>query len=378
MYRRQGAGSSQTRSLGVESLRLARVNIATSQTIYICCDGTVDYYSRRLTVEVLLVLARPGGNLVSNGEVMITAGLSFPVGDPPRSYCAALSKAETRGAGMYTVFPPELANVPHLRPPTLRRAQLPVSTERDGVTYSVAFGSPFRSESHVCVCQSTIPGAGMGLFLYARPPARSHEGVQRPAADMFLPGKTYVCLYSSRTVPRAEANRLDNTDYVMENQSGIYNPVTYDGANLGRFVNQGRLIPALHKMVEVSKRYRPLGPDWKAVFGVAESHCNVVYHFVRGVGLTVQLKEGAHLLDSSQEHVGNYDIRGYWLANFVRKVRELGTSDECVSAVLWCACSPESNWGQRDRNNVHQTLRECGHDPRDFSNVLCPWPVSAP
>ena len=39
---------------------------------------------------------------------------------------------------------------------------------------------------------------------------------------------------------------------------------------------------------------------------------------------------------------------GYWVPYFAAIVAELGTGNECVHAVLWCACTCDSNWSQRD------------------------------
>ena len=44
----------------------------------------------------------------------------------------------------------------------------------------------------------------------------------------------------------------------------IFNAPTYTGMNIGCYMNQGGLIEAIRKMVEVSSRVFP-APDWKAV-----------------------------------------------------------------------------------------------------------------
>ena len=63
-----------------------------------------------------------------------------------------------------------------------------------------------------------------------------------------------------------EYDRLANIDYVMQNRWGIFNPETFNGTNIGRFVNQEGLILAFKKMVAVSSKLtHPGGPDWRAV-----------------------------------------------------------------------------------------------------------------
>ena len=51
--------------------------------VYICCDGQVDFYKKRLMVEVFLLRDH---SLVSNGEAMISMGLSVPYASSPMSY----------------------------------------------------------------------------------------------------------------------------------------------------------------------------------------------------------------------------------------------------------------------------------------------------
>ena len=47
-------------------------------------------------------------------------------------------------------------------------------------------------------------------------------------------------------------------------------------------------------------------------------------------------------------------------AFFVSKVKELGTSDECVGANLRCACFCDSNWYNEDKRLVCSNLEASG------------------
>ena len=370
VYRRHVSRS--PRSLGVESLRLARANIATSQMVYICCDRRVDFYRKRLLVEVLLLR---DNKLRSNGEVMLSEGLSVPLNDSPVSYRSAQTEAEQHQAGVYGVFPPEVANMACMKPEALR-VQFPEPVVHEGEMYSVTGNSPLRNESHVLVRESSIPGAGNGLFLRARAPSR-HPGQARH--DVFVQANTHLCVYSDEMITSDEYDRLANVDYVMQNRRGIFNPETFNGTNIGRFVNQGGLIPAFKKMVAVSSKLtHPGGPDWRAVESTADEYCTVKYSYRQNLGgLCVELKRETHLTDSSQELLANYSIRGYWVPYFAGKVRELGTSDDCVGAVLWCACSCGSNWSDEDKRLVCSNLQASGLTPADYANVLCPWDIAA-
>ena len=76
--------------------------------------------------------------------------------------------------------------------------------------------------------------------------------------------------------------------------------------------------------------------------------------------------------DTSSLATTPYNIQGYWVPYFVSKVGELGTSNDCVAAVLWCACSAESNWTDEDKRGVHQHLVAGGI----HSCQLCQYPLS--
>lgn len=359
------------RSLGVEALREARGNIATAEVIHICCNGTVDFYQKRVLVEIIL---DRGHSLTSNGEAMIRKGLSVPLDNAPQSYHEAKAAAEHQSLGIYDVFPAEVANLPSMRPDALRR-QLPGTVTSNGQHYTVVLNAEFRNESHMRVNTSQIPSAGNGMFTRANPSGSRDEG----GRTIYIKANTPLCVYSSETITQQEWAALENTDYVMQTSypsPTIFNAPTYNGTNIGRYVNQGGLPEAIRKMVEVSSRIFP-APDWKAVEETAEAHCNVVYKRRRGIGLVIELKQDMVLTGQSQELYANYSIEGYWVPYFADKVAEFGTGNECVHAVLWCACSCDSNWSQRDREAVHCNLRRHGRQPDEFANLSCPWPISS-
>ena len=108
----------------------------------------------------------------------------------------------------------------------------------------------------VCVRKSNIQGAGNGLFLRACPPRRQVAGEDSDTSqDVTVKGNSHLCVNSER-ITREEYTCVPNTDYVMECSHGIFTQQIYDGKNIGRFVNQGGLIPAFKTMVRISSRHR--------------------------------------------------------------------------------------------------------------------------
>ena len=67
----------QTKNLGVESLRLARNLVATSERIYVCTSGQLDA-SKCLIVEALAVA---NSILTYNAQKKLLASLSVPLGE---------------------------------------------------------------------------------------------------------------------------------------------------------------------------------------------------------------------------------------------------------------------------------------------------------
>ena len=356
-------GRRNARSLGVEALRVARGNIATSSAVYICCNGEVDFYRKRVLAEILFVGEQ---GLTSNGEVLISKGLSVPLNQSPASYSTVQAVAERNSEGVYAVFPAEVGNRSEVRPEALRR-ECPVEIRHNGEVYAVTPDSELRNESHVVVRKSTIDGAGNGLFLRANLSSRQAGG----GSTQYVKARSHLCVYSQACISRRERESLENTDYTLETGQHIFDGSTYNGVNMGRFVNQGGLLPAFIKMVRLSKRDYHEYPNWKAVEQTADFECNVTYHRDR-TRLTIVPKEDLHLGRTSTELFANYSIREYWVPYFATKVQELGTSNRFVKAILWCACSPNSNWSPADKKLVHVHLRQQNLSPEMYARTINP------
>ena len=151
------------------------------------------------------------------------------------------------------VLPVEVANLSSMRPEALHR-QLPGTVTCNGQHYTVvlrmqSFAISYMrintqcSQWHACSCQS------FRQLSWRRMP--THPCVYTPVRSSH-----------SRGVGCTGEYRLhDATSYPSPT---IFNAPTYKGMNIGCYVNQGGLIEAIKKMVEVSSKIFPV-PDWKVV-----------------------------------------------------------------------------------------------------------------
>ena len=110
-----------------------------------------------------------------------------------------------------------------------------------------------RNERHVFVRESSIPGAGSGLFLRVRAPSR-HPGQARH--EVFIQPNTHLCVYSNEMITSDEYDRLANVDYVFVRESSI------SGAGNGLFLHARA--PSRHP-----------GQAWHEVFIQANTHLYV-------------------------------------------------------------------------------------------------------
>ncbi len=120
------------------------------------------------------------------------------------------------------------------------------------------------NEAHIFIADSTIQGADRGLFL-------------RPGRYTIPKGRV-IC--SNQAEPQGTN---EGTDYLMETDAGrgktlTYQAATYDGQNIGRFINQGGLVEGLTNMCAQADRKR----GNTAFRGKEENdeflrHCNAFY-----------------------------------------------------------------------------------------------------
>ena len=376
VYRR--TDQNQTKNLGVESLRLARNLVATSERIYVCTRGQLDAYSKRLIVEVLAVA---NGTLTSNAQKQLLAGLSVPLGGAPATFHECATKAKENNRGIYDIFPPSVADSPEMAPKNLRHhlqggTRQFVHTVGDAIC-KVFTPSEWRNDSHMVLRDSTIQGAGIGVFARACPPRRQ---TGTPATPVFIKMHDQVCLYSKRPFSGSVA-QLPNTDYLLEKQSSygnrtiMFDASIYDGSNIARFANDKGLLPGIKKMVELSDRTNyPLGCEWAVVERTAMKESNCVFKVKGGSTLILQATRDIVLGSQSQEIFVSYGIVGYWLPYIAAKINEWGTGNEMVQALLWCTLSDQSNWNPTLRTQWLDEMQRIRPDIETFHSIECPWP----
>ena len=184
-------------------------------------------------------------------------------------------------------------------------------------------------------------------------------------------------VYSMAPTTPEDVDRLPTRDYLFcyEARGRVhhYSAHKYNGTNIGRFVNQGGLLPAFRRMVSASNKYIHPSLQERAVEEEANKHCNVQYHLGPHRELVVELKERMHLGSEHKELLANYGIMSYWVPYVCSHASSLGEQSELVQAILWCTLSGESNWTSRQRQEVRQLLISGGVD-LDQVEYECPWP----
>lgn len=376
VYRR--SDQNRTKNLGIDSLRLARNLVATSERILLCTGGQLDAYSKRLVVEVLAVT---DGTLTSNAQRQLLAGLSVPLRGAPATFRECAAKAKENNRGIYGIFPASVADSPEMAPQNLRThlqggSRQFVYTVEDA-TYKVSTPSEWRNDSHMVLRDSTINGAGIGVFARACPPSRQ---TTTPATPVHIRMHDQVCLYSKRPFSGSIA-QLPNTDYLLEKQTSygnrtiMFDASVYDGSNIARFANDKGLLPGLRKLVELSDRTNhPLGCEWAVVERTARNESNCVFKVKGGSTLILQATRDIVLGSQSQEIFVSYGVEGYWLPYIAAKVNEWGTGNEMVQALMWCTMSDQSNWDPTLRTRWLNAMKRSCPDIEAHCTIACPWP----
>ena len=362
--------SHQTRELGVLALLQARGNVAAASEVLISTNGSTDAYNRRLIVEVLL---RVESSFLSNGEKLIEAGLSFPTHRAPHSYQRRYDMAQQHSAGIFALLPREVALSEEAKPWSLRQH---FAQPRCGAfthqCLRVTCRATKRHASHTIIRPSYIPRAGRALMVMQQSPPR---GAATPA--VYIERGEQVATYSMAPMGAEEVSQLPTRDYLFcyEARGKVehYSAHSYNGTNIGRFINQGGLLPAFRRLVAVSSRQFYPSLQARAVEEEAEKYCNVRYTQGPHRELIVELKDRLYLRSEHQELLANYGILAYWVPYVCSNATSLGEDSQLVQAILWCALSEESNWTSRQRQEARQLLIGGGVDP-DTVDYDCPWP----
>ena len=209
------------------------------------CDSVVvvphgaDGRGQRLVVELYRTARFGVDPTVPTGVDRIAAGLSYPVEGAPTQYHDAYQRAKRERCGLHAygildddrVLPKALKGL-------LTGKGTPVVIHEDhrlNEVCSVLQDRMYLNEANILVLPSTIEGAGLALFLRPTPAGRE---------DYTIPAGRRLCLYSDEIV--GEEGEVTNTDYCLDKVEGArritWNPLHPDGANLGRYINQGGLV----------------------------------------------------------------------------------------------------------------------------------------
>ena len=136
---------------------------------------------------------------------------------------------------------------------------------------TVANRTKYLNESHLCVVNSLIPGAGSGLAI--RPTCPGQHAAT-------IPKGAYLCFFArGQVTPEGPGSNyeLGSTRQGTGPQC-VFDPRLYDGMNIGRFVNQGGLISGMKALVVASNRcdgYTTFQPNVAET--IFDEACNTVY-----------------------------------------------------------------------------------------------------
>ena len=373
----------QTRHLDVESLRLARSLVAECHSLLVCTQGDLDAFGKRLIEEIL---TGKDGTFTSNAQEQLLAGLSVTLRDAPAAYLDCAAKAETNRAGIFAIFPVNVAKSQDMIPSNLRQHFREGATDqfvvREGEAIcKVSTPSDRRNDSHMTIYSSTLPGAGCGLFGRLQPPQRVWEEGQAAQIRVVIRKGDQVCLYAKDALA-FPVEQLPTVDYVVEvedhGRMRNYDASTYDGSNIGRFANDAGLVAGLKAMVRLSNKLcYPTFSDsyWTEVEQTAKEYCNAAFQR-RGPSAVVLVATKDIVLDQrcSQEIFLSYSMKGYWVPCIASKIMEWGLANEMVQALMWCALSEQSNWPPNLRQQCLDDMRCVYPGIDNHRNVPCPWP----
>ena len=281
--------------------------------------------------------------------------------DSPGLYRRAWETGKSRKCGIHTY---DLGSVEQLHPMVLKRALTrsnPVlSIEHDWgdtpITCRVSNVTDHLNEANIFILRSYIPGAGLGLFLRPTPPA---TGV-----PLVIPKDRTICLYELQPT-RVPLDEIVCTDYLMEDtrQKLFFNPEVYDGANVGRFVNQGGLPEGVKKLCQsLDRKTGSRGLQSGYVNDEMDKLCNVRYTVVRKSYMNVVASRDLRSGNDCQELLGNYSI-SYWLRFFPEHVDH---TNELCKAILWCLLSRHSAYEDRSQE-FSQSIVDM------YSDMDCPY-----
>ena len=359
----------RTYQWGYEALIKARGNMQCATRLWIV-PSTMDASGDRLLLELFTL--EKGEMLPSpTGVRLLEAGLSYLTRNSPRLYQEAWSRGRECEAGIHE----HNLGVPQLHPIELKqnlRKDNPSATVEVEVMVGSAVvsctvknnaKSDILNEANIWILKSVIPDAGLGLFL--KPTALSQR-------HFVIPETRGICVYSGVPITDPVSDMI-STDYLIESKCGRemrrFNPMIYDGKNIGRFVNQGGLMEGIKEMCMCCDlRSGGKGIEPGRINTAMRAHCNVTYRLHQRSTLYVVPISRLVSTNSPQELLANYDYT-YWTRFIASHSRELGYDTPMVLAVLWCYLSRHSahcNATDIDLSHVPENIK------MTFRDMDCP------
>ena len=193
-------------------------------------------------------------------------------------------------------------------------------------------------EASCFVKASTIPGAGLGLFL------KPHKAI---------PKGQFVCLYATHpTTQEAMDSDGSSGNYALLTGKAKrwFDAEKEDGVCLGRFANQLHVRESLAEVCERSRKSRfteMREEDWKQI-NDADAQTATVAYLQRKDQLVLITAKDLPRADEAHELFAHYgDLRQYWLPLIRRKPDSF--PDDMRSAISWLLNSDECNWSQQQK-----------------------------
>ena len=342
---------------GYEALVCARKGLANAQLLWIV-PTTSDRSGDRLLLEIY-TLESGEQTPRSTGIRLIEAGLSYLVRDSPQHYKEAWKSAIEGCQGIHKYG---LASVDELHPAHLKQSLTSEKSRVTSVDVSLRFQgtltmckvsnnrtADYLNEANIWIMRSLIPGAGIGLFLKPTLPGKK---------PIFIPEKKAICLYSD--TPCATISSV-SSDYVMEvEQKGtcvLYNPITYNGKNIGRFINQGGLMEGIKEMcISCDKKKGGRGLCQRDIHRAMEKVCNTQYSILQDKKLYVVASRDLRSCLSPTELLANYSYT-YWTRYVENNWQKMGHQHPVVNGILWCYFSENSILCGQGNINIPDSIK---------------------
>jgi endonuclease YncB( thermonuclease family) len=372
-------GTSQARTeyeAGLQALGLARRAIGNSKTTIIRGVG-VDTFGR-LLVEISTI-AHEDENPSANGLRALEKGVSFYVNlssvNVPECYRHAQERAQHMNEGVWMRTFENLVSKPELMPWSLKRSLALNQTfsidhefdvededEIESIRLEVTNNADNLNESNVYVAKSSIPGAGLGLYI--RPPA---------SGSITIPSGKHICRYDKENKDNAD----ESSDYYLKQIVGrrefVFDAREINGLNMGRFVNQGGLTESLqHACRDAS--VQPI--RWKDIREFTALYTNVRFRVSRNNSYIVTTKEiTLNAGDAAVELLVDYRIYDYWLPYVLRNYQQLPSNCALVQSVFWLLLSSNSHLDKTERSSFLAGYPLSDEIKDNYRNMQCPFPI---